>query len=229
MKSFPKRIKLVLCYAMAGLAAQTTAEPETTSISQEALVRRVTELQAKVASLSARQEIHDVYRRYIWGFDRRDEAITKSAFWSDAQINYGSILSTLDEFVSSHFSGHDAVSEKALQTLDEMSVEIQGDTAHVVAYLVEFNTLKNSRSRFSGVRYIDRLDRRGGQWRIAMREVIFEFFTETDNNLFTGLFKGRTYATSRCGMGTRDKRDPAYIRPLTARVDKSAGAACARE
>lgn len=194
-----------------------------------ALEAKVAELTVKVEYLNTRQEIHDIYRRYIWGFDRRDEAVTKSAFWPDAQISYGTRITTLDQFVAHHFSAHDAVSEKALQPIDEMSVDIKGDSAHVVAYLVEFNSLKNGRSRFSGVRYIDRLDRREGQWRIAVREVIFEFLTETDNNLATNLSKlrkGAPYATTPCGLGTRDKRDPAYSRPLKARTDH-AGAACA--
>jgi hypothetical protein len=199
---------------------------------QRTLIDRVVALEAKVAALGTRQEIHDVYRRYIWGFDRRDVALTKSAFWPDAQISYGTTTSTVDQFVTTHFAAHDAVSEKALQPIDEMSVDVQGDTAHVVAYLVEFNSLKNGRSRFSGVRYIDRLDRRSGQWRIAVREVIFEFMTETDNNLstnFSRLSKGKPYATTPCGSGTRDKRDPSYARPLSARKQGQLGAACASE
>jgi hypothetical protein len=197
---------------------------------KRALIDRVGALEAQVAKLGTRQEIHDLYRRYIWGFDRRDKALTQSAFWPDAQISYGSTTTTVDQFVTVHFAAHDAVSDKALQPVDEMSVDVQGNTAHVVAYLVEFNSLKNGRSRFSGVRYIDRLDRRNGQWRIAVREVIFEFMTETDNNLASNMAKlggGKKYATTPCGLGTRDTRDPSYARPLPVRTEGQQGAACA--
>lgn len=220
----------VLAGSSAGQGEIRVPAEATTAEKVAELGRRVESLAQELAYLRDRQQIHDVYRRYIWGFDRRDVERTKSAFWHDAQISYGTTTNSVDQFVRTHFAGHDAVSDKALQPVDEMSVDIDHDTAHVVAYLVEFNTLKNGRSRISGVRYIDRLDRRQGEWRIAVREVIFEFLTETDNNLLSNLSemaKGRPYSTSPCGMGTRDKRDPAYSRPLKARADNT-GAACAQ-
>ncbi len=60
-------------------------------------------------------------------------------------------------------------------------------------------------------RYIDRLEKRDGQWKIAVRRSTVELmFTADASGLQSQLFKDQGYPA-----GTRDRRDLSYLRPLT--------------
>jgi hypothetical protein len=62
-----------------------------------------------------------------------------------------------------------------------------------------------------GGRYVDRLERRNGEWRIAVRRCTIEWSLSGDAALLkAGAFEGFI-------KGTWDKRDVSYARPL--RVD----------
>ena len=59
-----------------------------------------------------------------------------------------------------------------------------------------------------GGRYLDRLERRYGVWRIALRRCTIEWALMGDGSLLdSGAFKGFIKATW-------DKNDPSYARPL---------------
>jgi hypothetical protein len=59
-----------------------------------------------------------------------------------------------------------------------------------------------------GGRYLDRLERRDGAWRIALRRCTIEWTLNGDGSLLhSGAFEGFVKATW-------DKSDPSYTRPL---------------
>ncbi len=60
-------------------------------------------------------------------------------------------------------------------------------------------------------RYIDRLERRDGVWKIAVRRTTVELMFTADASLMqTDLFKDQAIREA-----TRDRRDLSYLRPLT--------------
>lgn len=60
-------------------------------------------------------------------------------------------------------------------------------------------------------RYIDRLEKRDGEWKIAVRRSTAELmFTVDASGSLSELFKDQGYS-----RGTRDRRDLSYLRPLT--------------
>ena len=202
----------------------------------EAKLAAVTDLQATVQYLRDRAQIHEVELRYMRGFDRRDEALLSSAFWPDAQLSYpGAKMYGVKDFAARHWPAHAKVSTiHNNHLLTNEFVEISGDTAHVETYVTQFTTLqdggsltgrKSARSHIVSGRYIDRLDRRNGEWRIAVREFIPHFFTETDSGLGYD-FKWKTYG--ECGAGTQDRRDASYLRPLLPRKPGEAAPPCAK-
>jgi len=229
----------MLACAMAGAAATAavlTQTPELAGASPAqgagspsdlaALAAEVTELKAKIAYLSDRQQIHDVYLRYMRGFDRNDVELMRSAFWPDVQINYGAQSNTFNEFVGRHLNQHTRDLTHYAHLITNEFVDIAGDVAHVETYVTRLSSnKKDGKSMIVGARYIDRLDRRNGDWRIAVREAVPQFATETDTSLDS--YKEIGWPQSACTMGTWDKRDPSYRRPLTARTNKEVGPACA--
>lgn len=218
----------VAAVALASCGGQHEKIPSDTA----RLADKVTKLETKLAYLDDRQQIHDVYMRYMRGFDRQDLELMKSAFWPDAQINYSFKSSSVDDFAAVHWAAHRKISTLYGHLLTNESVALNGDVAHVETYVTQFSTLKDgaaltkkkeSKSLIVAGRYIDRLDRRNGEWRIAVREFIPHFFTETN----VGLDSDFRWPRSECGRGTWDRHDPSYRRPLTARTNPEAGLACA--
>ena len=69
------------------------------TIDAVALASKIASLQAQVSLLSERQRIIDVYRRYTRGLNRHDIMLLSSAFWPDAQINYGYNSRCRDEWI----------------------------------------------------------------------------------------------------------------------------------
>ena len=66
-------------------------------------------------------------------------------------------------------------------------------------------------ARLISGRYIDRLEKRDGQWRISLRRSTVEMMFTADASLMqTEQFKTQDYPA-----GTRDREDLSYQRPLT--------------
>jgi hypothetical protein len=194
------------------------------------LVDRVAKLEEKLADVSDRLQIHDVYVRYMRGFDRSDVELMRTAFWPDVQINYGRQSNTFDEFIERHLKLHTTQLATWGHLLTNESVEIHGDIAHVETYVTALWVPKDERSFAYGKpivsgRYIDRLDRRNGEWRITVREFVPHFALSATANpaAWDQYSEG---ASSSCTMGTWDKHDPSYVRPLERRLNKGLGPPC---
>jgi hypothetical protein len=54
----------------------------------------------RTAYLLDRLDIYDCTVRYARGVDRHDADLIASAFWPDAQVNYGTFSGPRDEFVT---------------------------------------------------------------------------------------------------------------------------------
>lgn len=191
-----------------------------------ALTAMVAELQAKLTDLQDRQQISDLYLRYIRGVDRIDEQLHSSAYWPDAQLNYGSASFTAEQMWNMHLRGYPNDTQMSwAHLLTNQSVEIDGDVAHVETYVTgmaipkEKGTGTGQGNLWAG-RYIDRLERRNGEWRIAVREFI-PHFTMKGATTFTT--SGDAYPYS-C---VHTRRDTSYVRPLNKRKGTDDRAPCA--
>jgi len=183
-----------------------------------ALAARLRELEGQVAYLSDHHEIIAMYRRYMRGFDRNDVDLLKSSFWADAQINYGSQSNSVDDFIARHLKPQVTAWAYYGHLLTNESIEIADNTAHVETYVMEFASRKDGTSVIAGGRYVDRVDRRDAEWRIAVREFVPQFWTETDNALDSH-FPASTWLLEASELGRSDKSDVSYRRPLASRDD----------
>jgi ketosteroid isomerase-like protein len=204
------------------------AESNKTQIDTAALPARVEKLESTVAYLEDRQQINDVYLRYMRGFDRNDVELMRSAFWPDAQINYGRQSNSFEEFVVRHLNWHTKWLAHYMHIISNESVSIVGDVAHAETYVTRLSSDgKDGKSMIVAGRYIDRLDRRNGKWRIAVREFIPSFATETVTSM-DAYFGKEEWPRSGCRVGTLDRQDPSYLRPLNPRENKDARVSCAK-
>jgi hypothetical protein len=182
-----------------------------------ALLASVEVLTKKVEFLSDRQQVIDVYRRYTRGLNRFDLQLLYSTFWPDAQIGYGFHSRSRDDWIDGwrqqrYLKG---MSCQAHHITNE-TVHIEHDVAHVESYLIAFwrPPQDDAPGLILGGRYIDRLDRRNREWRIAVREFIPHFWSEA-KSIFASTFNKDVWPPS--GLGAGDRTDPCYERPLNQR------------
>jgi ketosteroid isomerase-like protein len=167
---------------------------------------------SQIRWLLDREQILDCITRYTRGLDRHDAQLLASAFWPDAQISYGGMFtSPRDEFTRYALDDDGKRFAAHLHNITQQTVEIQGDTAHAESYVLAFEQHPDSTAQLAGGRYIDRLEKRHGEWRIVLREFVLDTKAKVDGSFF---LPGKTCQPI---CGTWDHTDLSYERPLRAR------------
>ena len=89
--------------------------------------------------------------------------------------------------------------------ISNFTIDIEGDVAHCETYVLTTLLPRGTAEATVGTaRYIDRMERRNGEWRIAHREAVMDFMITMPTapmhpNVLTG---------------SRDRSDRSYARPL---------------
>ncbi len=153
----------------------------------------------------AEAEIKDVHLRYCRSNDRRDEALARSCFHPDAVIELHQPL-TLDELMALAGQMLSAYSVTWHNTGNQL-VEVDGDLAWAEHYTTSTHRMPADadgpeRDFIAFGRYIDRMERRDGEWRIARRRMVLDY-TRTDP-------VGAGAAPFGTSSGARDRTDPSY-------------------
>jgi hypothetical protein len=93
--------------------------------------------------------------------------------------------------------------------------ELDGETAHCETYYIFAGMTKADNAlALSGGRYVDRMEKRGGEWRIAARKCLVEW---TSANMTVD---GMAEVYAAVGKIARDPGDCSYDRPLTIDVSR---------
>jgi ketosteroid isomerase-like protein len=129
------------------------------------------ELAAQVRLLQDRRDIEDCVHRYSRGLDRRDWDYLASAYHADAAESRGDLNGTVGEFID-WLKNHMLEWDHSLHMLDVNNVEIRGDVAYAEVYVIfSQQRIDGSAVDFGAARYLDRLERRDGEWKIAHRQL----------------------------------------------------------
>jgi hypothetical protein len=155
--------------------------------------------------LEDKQTIYEVVMRYCRALDRLDFELLRSCYHEDAINHYTGFDGDREAFIAwvrpslEGFGG-------TMHMIGNHLVEIDGDLARSEAYGVSYNladpTNPASRNLLSGFRHVDRFERRGGEWRIAERFAVREFFSEAPDLQLPPPGRGPT--------AKRDRSDIAY-------------------
>jgi hypothetical protein len=115
----------------------------------------------------------------------------------------------------------DASYDVTQHTIHNSSVELDGDVAHAETYVHAYHQFKKEAGQpvriwlFAG-RYVDRHEKRDGEWRIARRVIVYDF------DRIDPVDDARApEAISPFTQGRRDRDDASYARDL---VPGSSGA-----
>jgi hypothetical protein len=165
-------------------------------------------LSPELQRLLDRQAIVDCLHRYSRGLDRHDEELLASAFWEDALDHHGDFVGRPSEFVPWANALHESEWAGHTHFLDPGTIEIDGDVAHSECYVLwVLRRKEGTELDLGGGRYVDRFERRNGEWRIAARELVVDWAGRADGAVFRDVH-------AEYPSGTWDRTDPSYRRPF---------------
>jgi hypothetical protein len=169
------------------------------------------ELRRDVRYLKDRAEILDCVARHARGCDRHDVELLTNTYHHDGIDEHGDARIPGPDYAAWANGVHGASSSAHLHNITTHSCEIDGDTAHAESYvLVTLLTPDATTATVMCGRYLDRLERRDGAWRIALRRSTVELAFTADASLLQSTF----FTAQHYIRGTRDVDDLSYRRPL---------------
>jgi hypothetical protein len=170
--------------------------------------------EARLQQLVDRQDILDCLTRFSRGIDRLDRDVFLSAFHPDAEIAAGPFVGNPVELAEWSFAMHAGMQLLTQHDLLNHSCEIDGDTAHAETYYLFVARNLDESVLLAGGRYLDRLEKRDGQWKIALRTNAIEW-----SCLPPALPPpfGDVPGLNDNGSSERSPADISYRRPLTNR------------
>jgi SnoaL-like domain len=186
----------------------------------ESIAARLATLEADVAGMATYQAIWENELQYTRGLDRHDEALERDVFWPDAAISYGNLV-PFEELAAWANSVH-ATAAAHQHHVTGLTLDVDGATAHEEGYILFSSDAVCDRSRdVEGVptpgrvlagsmatlgtgRYVNRYERRDGDWRMIVHEYVHDVSM-------------RLPAVDLCAdacLGRWDRSDISYLRPL---------------
>lgn len=169
----------------------------------------IQQLQRDVRQLKDRQEILDCIMRHARGVDRHDSDLLDGCYHDDGAAAYGSTIVPAREHSEWSNNAHAGRFSLHAHHITTHTCEIANDTAYAESYAIAaFLSPDRKRTSFVSARYVDQLERRDGEWKIAARRSMTDIAVEGDAS-FLGAFRGRPVEDEHF---TRD--DLSYQRPI---------------
>jgi hypothetical protein len=127
-----------------------------------------------------REQIRDCLARLARGEDRRDAALVSGAYWPDATDDHGISAGTFAEYLAWVVPGAPQI-PNTLHTLGQSLIEIRGAAATVETHVTAYHRIDSGDQELDvviGGRYLDRLEKRDGDWRIAHRTMLYDWLKD---------------------------------------------------
>ncbi len=155
----------------------------------------IPDFNAELRDLLDKQACIELITRYSRALDWLDDDALKNVFWPDAEIDFGFFKGRADQFMREIMELEHGLARRWHMTTNPL-VRITGNTAEGESYgLAAGIAIRNGRAThdiFAG-RYLDRFERRHGEWRIVRRVYVadwqqsFEVAASAENKLVSGI------------------------------------------
>ncbi|MBW8814210.1 MAG: nuclear transport factor 2 family protein [Caulobacterales bacterium] len=171
------------------------------------------EIEAMVRALHDKQAIRECLANYCRAVDRLDRELLLSCYHEDAVDDHGVFVGDREAFADWALALHARAQTATQHIITNHTCELDGDVAHAETYwmFASMNT-QGAALTLGGGRYIDRFERRGGRWAIALRRVVGDWRGQPGE---AWLPPAVVEALNSGGRPARDRSDPSYERPLT--------------
>ncbi len=135
-----------------------------------------------LTELLDREAIRDCIFRYCRGIDRADEAALRSSYWPDAHDSHGAYVGPVEGF----FGWVKGIWQTGPRNIHQVSnILIEFRDGNQAAVETCFNALQRGQGADGVVRqvhlagrYCDLFEKRGLEWRVAARTVVFDWVEE---------------------------------------------------
>ncbi len=161
-----------------------------------------------VEEVADRLAIQDVLYRYARGIDRCDEDVLRAVWWPGARADYGN-----GEVDAGDWSGDVVKALSAMRRtqhfLGNVLILVDESIAEVETYCRAYHEVDGPNGLVEmevGGRYLDRLEKRDGEWRIAHRRYVLDW---SRNGASTAQWNGPMYGNLK-RHGARRPDDPSY-------------------
>ncbi|WP_238995515.1 nuclear transport factor 2 family protein [Sphingomonas solaris] len=137
------------------------------------------DLASRLDRLEAKEAVARVLNDYARANDRVDEALLRSCFWPESRHHHGGFDGASSDFIGFAMKILRAVKYTA-HHISNIAVDVKGDRAFSECYYFahhrrDAKTGGGEEDAFFEGRYIDRLERRGGVWKIIQRRGLSDY------------------------------------------------------
>jgi SnoaL-like domain len=139
----------------------------------------------ELTALLDREQIRDCIARLARGEDRRDARLIGGSFWPDAEVDLGMFAGSFDEYLAWVVPGSPAI-PVTQHVLGQTVIQQTGGTALAETHVTAYHRLAadgGDRDTVIGGRYLDRLDKRGSQWRIGQRTMLYDWYQDLGESI----------------------------------------------
>ena len=180
--------------------------------SKAELLERIERLENETRQLADRQAIIDCITAFCRGVNRLDRDLILSVFHPDAVDDHGFFVGDREAFLKWIEEGVYNKLSFAQHYVGNYTVELNGDEAHSESYFFVVNKEPGSAEvLLRGGRYIDRFERRDGEWAIAARVCLLEWNSAAKDHSYPEDIQNML---DQAGIPAKDRSDPSYQRPL---------------
>ena len=170
------------------------------------------ELEEMVRELYDKQAIRDVINNYSRGVDRQDRELLLSCYHADAVDDHGMFVGGPEDFFDWTNPSHLQFFRVHQHIVTNHTCSLDGDSAHTETYWTFAGmTQPDDQLVMFGGRYIDRMEKRHGDWRIAARKCVLEWWGTPGDGMVA---EESIAAYAAVGKVAKDRTDCSYDRPL---------------
>jgi hypothetical protein len=134
----------------------------------------------ELRALLDRDHIRQCLVRMARGEDRRDGEMIKASCWPDSVTDYGVFKGDFDAYYAWVIPGADAITNTQ-HVLGQSHIDLDGDRARVETHVVSYHRVNmgtEERDTCIGGRYLDVMEKRGREWRIAERTMLYDWYQD---------------------------------------------------
>ncbi len=135
------------------------------------------DMESEWRRLLDKQACAELVYRLARGIDRCDAEIVRSVFHEDATDDHGVFHGTARDFVPWVMDVL-ATMQRTQHCICNVLIEVNGDQARGESYFIAHHTITQDGKdvlMIAAGRYLDRFERRRGEWRIAHRQAVYDW------------------------------------------------------
>ena len=161
-----------------------------------------------------KQAIMEVYARYTRAVDRVDRALLETVFHPDGYEEHGGIYAGSSQGFVEFIMPVLEQMGNCTHLIGNIFIDLRGDLAFCEAPAICFQRAFDKNGEpydvWLGVRYLDRMEKRNGEWRVARRKCVYDWNRDVPcaETWFKGLIE--ELVLDEFITGRTNKDDPSY-------------------